>query len=387
MLATYQVPGVYRQDIFPTPEPPFATGVPLFLGYAEAGPINEPQIVAVWSQFEAHFGTPLADGFLGHAVRGFFENGGIVCYVLRLDNEASALNALRGGLLAAEALENIDLVCVPDATRSFNQPGQPTNAQSADANREAVIVLQREVLDHCQRLGDRFAILDTMLTIDTEQVEKQRDGLVGDSGALYHPWLWVSRTDGQPLYVPPCGHIAGIYARTDQLVGVHKAPANAEIQGILDLRTKLTQTAIGTLYAKEVNSLQSFPGRGIRVWGARTLSHDPAWRYVNVRRVFLTVGRWVEQFMTELVLEPNNVRLWVRIMRELSAFLDDLFQSGALKGSVPEEAFYVKCDGETNPPEVRDAGMVVTQIGLALAVPAEFIEVRIIHGAQGVSIE
>ena len=123
------------------------------------------------------------------------------------------------------------------------------------------------------------------------------------------------------------------------------------------------------------------------MWGARTLSGDPGWRSIVARRVFLTMGRWLERFLTQLAYEPNDVRLWVRIMRELTAYLDDLFQHGALKGRTAEEAFFVKCDSETNPPEVTDAGMVVTNVGVALTTPAEFIVVRIIHGTSGVIIQ
>jgi uncharacterized protein len=156
---------------------------------------------------------------------------------------------------------------------------------------------------------------------------------------------------------------------------------------VLDLRVNLTDDAIGTLYAEGVNCLRAVPGRGIRVWGSRTLSSDTDWQPIGARRVFLTIGRWLEAFLTQLTYESNDVRLWVRIMREVTAYLDGLFQRGALKGRTAAEAFFVKCDSETNPPEVTDAGMVVTNVGLALAAPAEFIVVRIIHGASGVSIQ
>src|SRR6185295_5493572 len=154
------------------------------------------------------------------------------------------------------------------------------------------------------------------------------------------------------------------------------------VEGVLDLQAVLTAQDVGTLHAGGVNGLRAVPGRGIRVWGARTLAADPAWRDITARRTVLTVRRWLQRFMEGLVYEPNDVRLWVRIMRELTAYLDALFQRGALKGRSPAEAFYVKCDSETTPPEVVDAGLVVTQLGLALATPAEFVDVRVIHGAS-----
>ena len=136
-----------------------------------------------------------------------------------------------------------------------------------------------------------------------------------------------------------------------------------------------------------INCLRSFPGRGIRIWGARTLSSIEAWTYINVRRLFLTAGRWIARNMAGLVFEPHDLRLWVRIGRDLSAYFNDLFRRGALKGHSAAEAFYVKCDEDTNPPEVRDAGMVVTEIGLAPVVPNEFVVVRITHGPSGVAID
>ncbi len=384
-MADYQAPGVYRQEVFPPPPPSLLTGVPVFLGYADPGtvkvPVNVPQPLTLWPQFEALLGRPRADGYLAWAVRGFFENDGVLCYVVRLQDARAPLAELRAGLAALDGLDAVDLVCAPDIMRGTN-PADPPGVDMA-----AVTALQAEVLADCRRVGGRFAILDAVLTSDTGLVDRQRAKLTGEDGALYHPWLWAPGRDGPPLYVPPCGHLAGTYARGDQRVGVHKAPANEAVEGVLDLWINPTEAEVGSLYAQGVNCLRALPGRGIRVWGARTLSDDPAWRHVGARRVFLTMGRWVERFMTELVLEPNDVRLWVRIMRELTAYLDGLFERGALKGRSPEQAFFVKCDSETNPPEVVDAGMVVTHVGLALAAPAEFVVARIIHGASGVSIQ
>jgi phage tail sheath protein FI len=378
-ITDYQAPGVYPQDVFPPPAPSLLTGVSAFLGYADDGKPGGPYPLTLWPQFETKFGAPRDDGFLGYAVRGFFENGGLLCYVVPLDKEATPLTALRGGLAALQDADPVDLVCAPDIMASASLTGPP--------DVEAVTALQVEVLVDCQRTGGRFAILDAVLTPDTATVEVQRANLNSQDGALYHPWLWAPGQDGSPLYLPPCGHVAGIYARSDQQVGVHKAPANEAVDGVLDLRANLADDVIGRLYAEGVNCLRAVPGRGIRVWGARTLSGEPGWQSIGARRVFLTMGRWLERFLTELTYEPNDVRLWVRIMRELTAYLDGLFQRGALKGRTPEEAFFVKCDSETNPPDVTEAGMVVTNVGVALAAPAEFIVVRIIHGTSGVSIQ
>lgn len=374
-----RAPGVYHQDVFPAPEPTFLTGIPVFLGRTEKGAVNAPVMLALWPQFTAAFGAPLADGALARAVRGFFENGGLMCYVLRLDETISSpLNSLRAGLNAVSAMESIDLVCAPDIVAPYTE---------AAPNLEAVFALQTEVLNHCHRLGDRFAILDSVISSDTAEIEQQRNRLNSDYGALYFPWLWVTGEGKQPAkYVPPCGHVAGVYSRSDQQLGVHKAPANEVVHGVFDLRVDLTDTIQGRLNNLGVNCLRAFPGRGIRIWGARTLSNDPNWTYVSVRRLFLTIGRWLQRFMTEITFATNNIGLWVRIMREITAYLEDLFNQGALQGRTPGEAFYVKCDGETNTPEVIDAGRVVTEIGVAAAVPGEFIVVRVIHGASGVNV-
>jgi phage tail sheath protein FI len=207
------------------------------------------------------------------------------------------------------------------------------------------------------------------------------------NGALYYPWIKV-QTPSMPqgALMPPCGHIAGVYARTDQRTGVHKAPANEALEGVLDLEREIDDLTQGQLNPQSVDCLRAFPGRGIRVWGARTLSNNSAWLYINVRRLFLTASRWIERNMSAMIFEQNDPSLWTRIERELTAYLNGLFQRGALKGSKPQEAFYVKCDAETNPSEVREEGRVVTEIGLAPAVPNEFVIVRIVHGASGVTI-
>jgi uncharacterized protein len=300
--------------------------------------------------------------------------------VVRLEDSATAQAGLQAGLAALEAVDAVDLICAPDIMMSASL------ASSPDVN--AVTDLQAAVLADCQRTGGRFAILDAVLNGDLKTIKGQASTLASPDGALYHPWLLeVSGSGGMPSYLPPCGHVAGIYSRSDQQLGVHKAPANETVDGVLDLRVNLADGDIGQLYASGVNCLRALPGRGIRVWGARTLSSDSDWQPISARRVFLTMGRWLDRFLAQLAYEPNDVRLWVRIMRELTAYLDRLFQRGALRGRTPQEAFFVKCDSETNPPEVTEAGMVVTTVGVALTAPAEFIVVRVIHGPSGVSIQ
>lgn len=377
MLDYYLAPGVSRLEIFPASEPVFLTGVPVFLGYAARGPVNEPILLGLWPQFGAIYGEPLRDGYLGYAVRGFFENGGPLCYVIRLDDTLDRQAALQRGLAAARPLDAADLVCAPDLMRPARD-GLPPDAA-------AVAAMQRAILDHCAGLGDRFAILDARPTADIGEVLQQRAALDSSYGALYHPWVVVPGCGTPTASAPPCGHVAGIFARCDQRIGVHKAPANEAVEGVLDLQAEPDYDAQLLLLARGVNHLRTLTGRGLRLWGARTLSADPTWRSINVRRLFLTIGRWLECFMRGLAFEQNDRRLWARILRELSAYLDGLFHRGALVGSTPNQAYYIKCDSETNPPDVVRAGMVVAEVGLAPVAPGEFVVVRMTHGASGAS--
>lgn len=394
------VPGVSWRDAIAVPRPLFVTGVPAILGYApgvggaDEAAYDEPRLLTLWSQFERFFGMADGGGYLAPAVRGFFENGGLACYVVRLrDLPVAPGDALARGLAALDAIDQVDLVCAPDIMFGIESTDGGALAQ--------VVALQQQLLDHCRLRADRFAILDAINTGvirgpganggDTPPVTlaDQRGALQGGDGALYHPWLLVPDPGtGTLTSVPPSGHLAGIYSRTDQLVGCHKAPANTAIEGPLDVRHHVGVEAVDLLLDLGINPIRAIPGRGLRVWGARTLGQDldPVRNQVNVRRLFITVARWMEQFMAVVAFEPNDLRLWLRIMREVSAYCEDLFQRGALKGASADEAFYVKCDGDTNPPEIQAAGMVVTEVGLAPIAPTEFIVVRIVHGDNGVTV-
>jgi phage tail sheath protein FI len=250
-----------------------------------------------------------------------------------------------------------------------------------------ITAMQRSVIRHCEAMGDRVAILDALPPDADQTVLDQRKQLQGNNVALYYPWLHVS--DGPPAtggYLPPCGHVAGVIAQTDRRIGVHKAPANEVVEGVLDLQVNLSDVEQSPLNQWGVNCLRTFPRRGIRVWGARTLSNESSWKYINVRRIFITAARWIEHNMAGVVFEPNTPELWARIVRDLTYYFSDLLKQGALAGRSAGEAFYVKCDAETNPPAEREVGKVVTEIGLAADVPAEFIIVRIMHGITGVRI-
>ena len=386
MSANYKTPGVYRREIFLQPEAPFQTGVPAFVGFADsvsasAADARLPVKLFRKEEFAAKFKT-LADGYLAEAVKGFFSNGGTSCYVVPADASASDREAaLKASIETLSAVGDFDLLAVPDAMML-----SPRTKQTPSGI-DAVIRVQRYALAHCAEHNDRLAVLDALAERTNQTVVTQRDEIVAGqsdpfNAALYYPWIQVSDPVTEGLRnVPPCGHVAGVYARTDASVGVFKAPANVEVLGAINLETNVDNRKQDELNPQGVNCLRAFAGRGIRVWGARTLSRDPVWRYVNVRRQFLTVNRWVALNTTWAAFEPNAARLWVRISRELTAYLETLWREGALKGDTRDEAFYVKCDEETNPTESRDAGEVITEVGLALVAPAEFVVVRIFHRA------
>jgi phage tail sheath protein FI len=188
--------------------------------------------------------------------------------------------------------------------------------------------------------------------------------------------------------VPPCGHIAGTIARLDRQVGVHKPPANERLEGVADLSVHLS-TAEQLAHDPQliVNCLRPFPGRGIRVWGARTTSAEPDARFISVRRLLLTMSRWFELHMADVVLEPNGPPLWARVRREVNDYLYKSFSTGALRGATPPDAYFIKCDEETTPPEARERGELCVKVGIAPVVPGEFIVVRLVHTAGGVQTE
>jgi uncharacterized protein len=428
-------PGVRFEETAPKKETELQTGVPLFVGFGKIK--NQEQssreiaagiralTFTSWEQFDNQVKIEFLKGFLDYAVQGFFENGGHRCVVVTLPEIVSAMPRSFEKLFedkgALEEIEDIDLVCVPDIM-----------VQDAGIFPDEVAGLQQRVLEYCRRMGDRFAILDAPLIHRADESEQQPGTSIRPDkwslellkrqfylpnkgmpveGAIYFPWIYVKPLprhrnaeeinevppSGQiagprhrkptRIKVPPSGHIAGIYARSDEAFGVHKAPANEIVEGALDLDTMLSDEDQVELNNYGINCLRSFPGRGIRVWGARTLSGRTDWKYVNIRRLFLTLVRWSAHHLDDLVFEPNSEPLWHRVRDRVGNYCYDLYQRGALKGHTPAEAFFVKCDAETNPLEVRADGQLICEVGLAPVVPAEFIVVRITQSPAGTTAD
>jgi Bacteriophage tail sheath protein len=287
----------------------------------------------------------------------------------------------RTGFGGLDAIDDVTMVAVPDLMSAYKR---------GMIDMETVKSVQLAMIAHCELMGDRMAIIDPPPGLSPQQVKEWRMDMAGyDSkyAAMYYPWIKVfDPASGMNTFVPPSGHMAGVWARNDASRGVHKAPANEVIRGAVTLETGLTRIEQELLNPIGVNCIRAFSGRGIRVWGARTLSSDAAWRYLNVRRLFNYLEESILGGTQWVVFEPNDDALWARVRRTIAAFLVNEWRSGALFGLTPDEAFYVKCDRETNTAESIDAGMVICEIGLAPVKPAEFVIFRLSQFSGGTSL-
>src|SRR5262249_45775093 len=223
-------------------------------------------------------------------------------------------SADRTGFAGLEAIDEVTMLCVPDLMAAHEQG-------ALDA--EAVKSVQLAIIAHCELMADRVAILDPPPSLSAQQIKDWREGYAGyDSkyAALYWPWIKVmDPVAGKPRFIPPSGHMAGIWARSDDTRGVHKAPANEVVRGVLSPELQITKGEHDQLNPVGINCIRAFPGQGIRVWGARTLSSDPAWRYLNVRRLFNYIEESVLEGTQWVVFEPNDMALWERVKRTINA--------------------------------------------------------------------
>ncbi|MBS2964017.1 phage tail sheath family protein [Actinocrinis puniceicyclus] len=512
-MPNYQSPGVYVEELESATRPieGVGTAVAAFVGFSAHGPLHTPTLVTNWTQYTNTFGEPAPGTFLGHAVYGYFLNGGGQAYVVRVGGApgAGAGTSARAELTSAAAPDAVAYVATakdtakgtaargevtvevtdtaaegapqdafrlvvrgggreevfePVTTRRgrtnvvtqvnatstlielAEAPGQGALADRRPANavvtlaerpgaevavnpadyvgsgadrtgfggleaidtvtmvavpdlmaaylagridRDGVRAVQTAMIAHCELMGDRMAILDPLPELNPQQVREWRMNEAGyDSkyAALYWPWLKVLGPDGRSMALPPSGHLAGIWARNDETRGVHKAPANEVVRGAIGVQVALTRAEQDNLNPVGVNCIRAFPGRGIRVWGARTLSSDPAWRYINVRRLYNYVESSVRIGTQWVVFEPNDKSLWERVIRTLRSFLFTVWQDGGLFGETMEQAFYVKCDDETNPSESIEIGRLVCEIGLAVVKPAEFVVFRLAQLPTGTAL-
>jgi hypothetical protein len=406
-------PGIYIRRRQPVAEaaPAMMAGVPAFVGFTDhedGGPTRRQALTVVLTRWDPDlFGRSVAPAnrsFLPMAVRGFFANGGKKCIVITVPKRRGVQGLIdildEGGPL--EDRSDIDLICVPDAVSELAGDGDHYQVHFA-------------ALSHCQRMGDRFAILDAgragqASDPDLLDAMQRVIGQMGSPfGAFYFPWIAAGRTqdqtasapdstsiewrrqsrrpsepdDGSATFGPPCGHVAGLYARTEALIGPQQSPANLMLEDVVDVSIHLDDQEHALLNDAGVNCLRSRRGGGVDVRGARTLSNHDGLEYVSSARVYLGFRRWLAVGMRDLVFEPNNELLRERVRRRLEARCRQLLESGALAGASASDAFFVKCDDETNGAGAAESGRIVADVGLALSVPAEYIIIHVEHDPGG----
>lgn len=529
-LSPYRTPGVHFEWLSPPRGVQLIrTDIAGFVGVAARGPLLEPTRVSSWTEFTGRFGGCLEHGYLAYALRAFFANGGLDCWVVRVADRAAAragsvvlgdergrpalrltaaspgtwsqrtlvtstrlgagrfsllvdlpgegqerwpqlsvepgaprhLEAVlndpvsgsrllraeqlgarlgvprdtlvtlgepegRGGALGRDGLDTlspahlreglarlaevdeVSILAAPDLVYAARVPpparpprptpvtdcerldepaaSPPTGPPPAEERRpvfdpDQLLELQFEMVKQCEQLKDRVALLDTPAAATTaEQVGRWRAEFDTSYAALSFPWLQVPDPlgpAGQLRTIPPSGHLAGVCARVDRERGVHKPPANEVVEDVLDVAVAVDDAGHGDLNTAAVNTIRALPGRGIRVLGARTLSSDLAWRFLNVRRLLLMIEESIETSVQWTVFEPGGPALWRVLDRAARSFLEGIWQVGMLDGATAGDAFFVTCDETTNPPEEAELGRVVCEIGVQPPWPAEFVVVRI----------
>jgi phage tail sheath protein FI len=386
-MPDYKAPGVYVEEIPPLARPiaGVGTSTAAFIGVADridAAFVGKPTKFVNWGEFSLFIKGPspsdttpiytTANRTLALAVFGFFNNGGTACYVLPVP--AADMANLATQLQKLKPIDEIAIVAAPGVED---------------------VTVKKQLMEHCLEMQDRVAVLDGVRAPASDSTPADIHGgpmptggpTTPDEfsyGAIYFPWLKVfnplygTGTELKYLDQPPSGHVAGIWARVDAARGVHKAPANEGVRGIVGLERLIDKDKQMSLNLPGINVIRSFGGASM-VYGARTLGGDRngEYKYLNVRRFMNFLKESIDEGTQFVVFEPNTPALWQRIIRSASDFLYNQWRDGALFGETPKQAYYVKCDAETNPPSTRELGQVITEIGVAVTKPAEFVIFRI----------
>ena len=511
-MPSYLTPGVYIEEV-PSGGATLAAGltaVAAFVGFTESYPTDDPsdpqglkpRLVTSWAQYESLYGGFVGGAMLPHSVYGFFNNGGGMAYIVRVqhrepsqepghlalpavdralgqpieissvgpadgltvlidggsevdEGEMPLFNLLverdgeeietyadvslsdvesvvNGGSQTVQVSVSIDTSSLEDPSLAQVKAGsyavtpaeplpvevRPKDFVGSESDRvginglviadEVTMVIvpdlitaatkedgsidlgmwkavQTALITHCELQANRLAVLDAPPGMNPQQIKEWRSDIaMYDSAfaAFYYPWIKVDNplTSGPAdaeIMVPPSGHIAGVWSRVDDTRGVWKAPANEVVRGALSTELDITKGEQSLLNPIGINCIRPFGTRGIRVWGARTLASDTDWTYVNVRRLFNMIETAIMEGTQFAVFEPNDQILWAGLSRTCSSFLRGLWRDGALFGATADQAFFVKCDAETNPPDSIDQGKVVVEVGIAPVKPAEFVIFRI----------
>jgi phage tail sheath protein FI len=297
------------------------------------------------------------DNYIWHAARAFFANGGARLYVQRVaaaNDRRPGAAEYEAGLRALEQIPEIAVVAAPGAS------------------------VPEALIAHAERVRYRFAVLDSERGQSVDEVSALRRRLDSAQAALYYPWVRASDpVANAEIDLPPSAFVAGVYARADAARGVFRAPTNEPLEGALGLERTLSDRDAEELSERGINQLRRLQDGDIRVWGERTVSSDPEWKYVNVRRYFIYLEHSIDQGTQWAVFEPNGEALWARVRATISDFLQTEFRNGALAGDRPDDAFFVKCDRSTMTQNDLDNGRLVCLIGVAPLRPAEFVIFRI----------
>ncbi len=389
-MPDHQTPGVFVEEIPVGPRSiaSIATAIPAFIGLTAVRPEGPARFHRVGSllDFERAFGGAVAGGYLHASMVLFFVNGGGAAFVYALGNSATqkppTVRSYTAALHALKKERGPSLILFPDAV-------------GLGAKRLAKV--QQAALDHCASERNRFCILDVPAAdalLGPERgsaqtaIEAFRSRLSGEGlafGAVHGPWLLpVTRVGVEPVAMPASGAVAGVFARVDGQRGVWKAPANENLNGVVGLSEHISDADQETLNVdpvggRSINAIRTFPGKGILIWGARTLAgNDNEWRYISVRRLFIMVEESIRQAMAFVVFEPNNAQTWGTVELMVNAYLLVLFKQGALAGNTPKNAFFVRVGlGSTMTARDIQEGLLHIEFGLAPLRPAEFITARI----------
>lgn len=311
--------------------------------------------------------------YVAHAARAFFEGGGFRLYVAPVEvaggvetspENGEGYSEYASGLKALEGIEEISIVAAPGAMVGHS-----------DDSSAAIAEL---LIEHCERMRYRFAVLDPPKSRTTEEIRSYRTRFDSKYAALYFPWVDIQNPlTGKEITLPPSGFVTGLYAQNDTNRGVHKAPANLNLSLVCGLERQVTSEESDLLNTEGINCLRCFEGRGHRVWGARTISSDPEWKYVNLRRYFNYLEQSIHHGTQWAVFEANTAQLWANIRASINSFLLAEWRAGALLGATPEQAFFIRCDSTTMTQSDIDTGRLICLIGVATIKPEEFIITRI----------
>ncbi len=420
-MPTYSVPGVYVEEIGsgPTPLRPSETAIAAFVGFTETRPPgaagNAATLVTSWQEYQERFGGFDQAGdlvaLLPIAVKGYFDEGGTKAYIVPIAHrheptgptsgavlEAVERSAVHGdestgtGIAGLTACRDVTMLICPDLHNIATTWSVDDGTATPEAFDESIWnEIQQAMLAHCDSMGNRMAILDTPKDrIEPQDVLDWRtiDARYSSArGALYYPWITIIDPlgTGGLIDVPPSGHVAGVWARNDSTRGVHEAPANETINTAQGVATMITSEQQERLNPDGINAIRSFGARGVKIWGARTLSGDPTWQYINVRRLFNMIEQTLLEQMQWVAFEPNDMALWERATRVIQGFLDGLWREGAFVGQSAEEAFFVRCDDQLNPLSNQETGVLIAEVAIAPISPAEFVVVRLSFKTQPAS--